>query len=69
MVGLLIAAYALYDELFAILEASGYIHYAKFPASMHGFFGFIYLLIGLVIVKMADLIEVDPDRETAGAVV
>ena len=52
--GLLIVAYALYGELFALLESVGFIPNAREPASRHGLFGALYLLIALMIVKMAD---------------
>jgi hypothetical protein len=52
--GLLIAAYALYDELFAAIEAAGFLPNARDPASRHGLFGILYFLIGVVIVRTAD---------------
>ena len=52
--GLLIIAYALYDELYALLEVWGFAPNAAYPASRHGLFGILYLLIGIVTVGLAD---------------
>jgi hypothetical protein len=52
--GLLIIAYALFDELFALLEAWGFVPGAVYPASRHGLIGLLYLLIGVVTVGLAD---------------
>jgi hypothetical protein len=54
--GLLIVAYAIYDEMFAGLEAAGFIPNARETASKHGLFAILYFLIGIVIVKAADQI-------------
>jgi hypothetical protein len=53
-IGLLIVAYALYDELFAALEMWGFAPNAHYPASVHGCYGILFFLIGAVIVRLAD---------------
>ena len=54
--GLLICAYGLYDELYAIMEAAGFILQAQYSAARHGMFGVLFFLIGAVIVRTADLV-------------